>query len=107
MSKRSLHSRLENLTFSRVPRLRYGGKCARADEYIFKLFLSTFPVLRAAEVGLQFPLLLEGHISMALISVTDLPEETLLLNGHIHFAAASTFVALSLEKGHTYYQTIE
>lgn len=39
---------------------------------------------------------------MVLKSVIDRPEETYCITDHIHFAATSTFVAFSLEKGRTY-----
>jgi hypothetical protein len=39
---------------------------------------------------------------MVPISVFDLPEKTYCTTDHIHFAATSTIVAFSLEKGRTY-----
>jgi hypothetical protein len=60
-------------------------------------------VLCAAAVDNQFPLLLEDHISMVLKSVIDRPDYTYCITDHIHFAATSTFVAFSLEKGRTYF----
>lgn len=57
------------------------------------------------EVDIQFPLLLEGRLAVAFISVVDLPERTYCIIVHIHFAEALGLMALSLEKGRTYQPT--
>jgi hypothetical protein len=103
-SKTKEVSAVKILMFAPVPSPRYGETSAgtRASIRIFTVAIHLLLFVRQRSI-VQFPLLLENHLFNGSYKCHRPPRENIIAIDHIHFAGASILVALSLEKGRTYF----